>query len=147
MNINMTKKFQTFITSILIAALLGLTGCATTFSFSDLQITGTAAVATRAALYLIPANHRAVIKHWMFYIASTSRTLSGDPTPEALKTLLLNSIPTNVRAEFPELENNLIPAVVDVYKLLYNQFSYDHTKLLKILNDIATGIEVVASQP
>lgn len=121
-----------------------LASCAT-YQFTDLQITGAATLAARGALAVVPSANKAAVKNYMFYIATTVRTLSGDATPQQLSDLLLNSLPPDVKAQYPELVSVIIPAVVDVYSTFYNQFQTDHTKLLKILNDIATGIEAAAS--
>lgn len=131
-----------FISTIMAVALL--VGCATV-TFSDLQITGAATVGAKAALYAIPTAQKAAVKNWMFYIATKARTLSGNATPQELNDLLVSSIPANILTEIPELKAVVIPAIVDVYKTFYDQFSTNHTRLLQILNDIATGVEAAAA--
>ena len=123
-----------------------LAGCASNIQFTDLQITGAATAGTRVALMAIPEAKREPVRNWMFYIATRVRTLSGDATPQQLNDLLVGSIPQKDLDQIPELKSVIIPAVVSVYQVFYAKFSSNHTRLLQILNDIATGIEAAASQ-
>jgi hypothetical protein len=61
--------------------------------------------------------------------------------------MLVNAIPPQVREQYPEIENYIIPAVVTVYEEFYKKFSGDHKRLLQIINDIATGIEAASAPP
>lgn len=134
---------KTVIVSLICASMIG---CAS-IGFTDLQYTGGAAAAARTALLLIPSTKQDAVKNWMFFFASKLRTLSGDPTPGDLSNLLVNSIPQNVIAAIPELQTIIIPQIVAVYTGLYNQFKTDHGALIRILNDIAVGVEAVAAIP
>jgi outer membrane PBP1 activator LpoA protein len=129
---------------ILAGALLA--SCATSnIQFTDLQITGVAAAAGRGALLLVPQAKRDEVKNWMMFVATKVRTLNGG-TPQQLNDLLTQSIPANIQSQIPELGSLIIPAIVSTYSGFYSKFSSDHTRLVQILNDIATGVESAASQ-
>ena len=121
-----------------------IAGCKT--APTDTQITLASALAARVSFTLIPASHRQPVAGYMFYAGSVIYALTDSPTPDGLTQLLLNVVPANDLASFPEIKTLIIPAVVDVYTSYYNQYSGDHTKLLKILQDIASGVQSIAAQ-
>jgi hypothetical protein len=127
----------------IVAVALFLNGCAT-YQFTDLEITGAATLGARAALLAVPGNDQTSVKNWMMYIATRLRTLTGNPTAAELTDMLVSSIPPQYLTSLPELKTIVIPAVVDVYETLYQKYGAS-LGAIKILNDIATGVEAAAA--
>lgn len=112
--------------------------------FSDTQIVTAVSVATAVGLRPItPPERRTAIANYTDYYASLLYTVTGNPTPAQLTTLLTNAIPANVREQYPELVSFVVPIIVSNYELLYAK--YGANRAVQILNDIATGLEAGAS--
>lgn len=127
----MTKK----IISLLFAVVL--IGCATV---PDALITGAVDAGARFGITQVPLAQREAVRNWGYFAASSMRALVN-PTPADLQAALLAKIPASVLAAYPEIQNQLIPFIVDQYTTFYNQYSHNAATLTKILNDIALGLE------
>src|SRR5437762_10292054 len=125
----------------LVAASVVLASC--NFTVSNDQITSAVSIGTSAALHyaIKDTAKRTVIANYTQYIATVVRTVSGTPTPDQLTALITQSVPANVRANYPELLSLVAPVVVSAYQLAYDKYGADAQKLWPVLNAIALGLE------
>lgn len=125
--------------SIIIAGAI-LASC-TQQQFNDAAIIAGVTVATTTGLKMAvqdPAR-RTIIADYLDVYSTALRSITGNPTPEQLTTLINQFIPQNVKDQYPELVTFAIPLIVSAYKQAYDKWGKE--KAVTYLNDIATGIE------
>jgi uncharacterized protein YceK len=127
------------IAPVLAVALL-LSGCATVGQFTNTEVITAVAVATSVGLKQVPAAHKAAVISILNIVATDLGTLTSNPTPQQLGDLLTNSIPADIRAQYSEAITFVVPLVVANYQIAYDKYATNQTKLIQVLNDIATGI-------
>jgi len=121
-----------------------VTSC-TQQQFTDSAITAGIAVATTTGLKMAVSDpeRRTVIADYLGVYATALRTITGNPSPDQLTTLINQFVPQNIKDQYPELMTFAIPLIVSGYKQAYDRWGAQ--KAVLYLNDIATGIETGAS--
>jgi len=136
-----TKLASVVLALAVFTAPFALTTSCTQSQFNDSAIIAAVTVATTTGLKMAvqdPAR-RTVIADYLEVYSVALRSVTGNPTPEQLTTLINQFIPQNVKDQYPELVTFAIPLIVGAYKQAYDKWG--SAQAVKYLNDIATGIE------
>jgi predicted membrane-bound mannosyltransferase len=121
-----------------------ITPSCTQSQFNDAAITAAVTVATTTGLKMAvqDPSRRTVIADYLEVYSTALRSVTGNPTPEQLTTLINQFIPQNVKDQYPELVTFAIPLIVGAYKQAYDRWG--SAQAVTYLNDIAAGIEAGA---
>jgi len=130
---------------VVLTAPFAITTSCTQSQFNDAAITAGVTVATTTGLkFAVPdVGRRTVIADYLDVYSHALRSVTGNPTPDELTTLINQFIPQNVKDQYPELVTFAIPLIVSAYQQAYDRWGGE--KAVKYLNDIAAGIEAGAA--
>ncbi len=118
-----------------------LLGCAG--PLQNAAITTAVTVGATTGLRFVPASKRTAVANYSDYVATVLRTVTGTPTADQLTALINSSVPSSVKADFPELLQYLTPIIVGEYQRIYSQYasSGNAAAIVSALNAVAIGIE------
>ena len=141
-------KYITIYAACAALALASLTNsCSKTPEWvNETTLTTAIAVGTKAGLTLVKNDeNRTRAADYISVGASALRAIAVAPTPQGLTELINSYIPENVKTDYPEVIGFVVPIVVSQYKSFYDQYSGNNEKLIKILGDIANGLDAGAA--
>ncbi len=128
-------------TLAIIALCSVLLGCGSTTVNDQLIINGVS-VATSTGLSVIKdANQRHVIANLLQGYAPGLRTITDNPTPSQLAALIDQYTPDNIKAQYPAAVAFATPLVINAVETAIAHYGTNGASIVKIVNDVATGLE------
>ena len=127
---------------ILIATIccFGLFGCG---GVNDQLIINGVSVATSTGLSVVKdAAQRHIIANLLQGYAPGLRTITNNPTPEQLKVLIDQYTPQNIKDQYPAAVAFATPLVINAVETALAAYGKDNATVIKIVNDVATGLEI-----
>jgi hypothetical protein len=129
---------------ISLAIVLVLNACATgPIQLTDQTVTAAVSFGTLEGLKLAikEPTKRTVLANYVSVYATALRSITGNPTPDALIAALNQFIPASVRTNFPELEAIVTPVITSLYSQAWAKWGNNAAKIYLVLNAIAAGLE------
>ena len=109
---------------------------------NDQLIINGVSVATSTGLSVIKdAAQRHMIANLLQGYAPGLRTLTDNPTPAQLATLIDHYTPAEIKAQYPAAIAFATPLVINAVETAIAKYGTDTASVVKILNDVATGLE------
>ncbi len=128
-------------TLAIIALCSVLLGCGSTTVNDQLIINGVS-VATSTGLSVIKdVNQRHVIANLLQGYAPGLRTITDNPTPAQLAALIDQYTPENIKAQYPAAVAFATPLVINAVETAIAHYGTNGASIVKIVNDVATGLE------
>src|SRR6267154_6376758 len=122
------------------AALLGCGG--TTGGVNDQLIVSGVSVATSTGLSVIKnSEQRHMIANLLQGYAPGLRTITNNPTPAQLSSLIDQYTPANIKEQYPQVVAFATPLVINAVQTAIAHYGTNTASVVKIVNDVATGLE------
>ncbi len=135
---------RTQLLSIITAGAL-LASCGTGGINDQLIINGVS-VATSTGLSVIKdATQRHVIANLLQGYAPGLRTITNNPTPAQLAALIDQYTPQNIKDQYPAAVAFATPLVINAVETAIAHYGTNTASIVKIVNDVATGLETGSS--
>lgn len=120
---------------------LGLIGCQT--GVNDQLIINGASVATSTGLSLIKdANVRTTVRNCLQGYAPGLRTISNNPTAAQIAAMIDQYTPASVKTEYPQVIAFATPLITNAVLTALETYGHSNADVVKIVNDVATGLEI-----
>ncbi len=131
---------KTFTTLILFAFVLG---CSQISNVNDQLIINGVSVATSTGLSVIhDANQRHVIANLLQGYAPGLRTITSNPSANDLAVLIDQYTPQNIKEQYPAAVAFATPLVINAVLNAIAHYGTQGASVAKIVNDVATGLEL-----
>ena len=135
-------KTKLLAATILCAAMLG---CSQS-GLNDQLIIGAVSVATSTGLSQVKDDaQRHMIANLLQGYAPGLRTITDNPTPAQLAALIDQYTPANIKAEYPAAVAFATPLVINAVEAALAHYGASQANVIKIVNDVATGLELGAA--
>lgn len=132
------KKYIAVI--VLCAALLG---CGTGGGVNDQLIINGVSIATSTGLSVVKnAEQRHMIANLLQGYAPGLRTITSNPTPAQLSALIDQYTPADIKEKYPQAVAFATPLVINAVETAIAHYGTNTASIVKIVNDVATGLEI-----
>lgn len=129
------KKLQ-----VLLLSSLFLFGCQT--GIDDALIISGVSVATSTGLSVVKdVNQRHMIANLLQGYAPGLRTITNNPTPAQLAALIDQYTPADIKTNYPQAVAFATPLVINAVETAIAHYGTNTASVVKIVNDVATGLE------
>jgi len=129
--------------AVLFAGCLAIapSGCSTS-GVNDALITNGVSVAVSTGLSTIHnAEQRHVIANLLQGYAPGLRTITDNPTPAQLATLIDQYTPANIKEQYPQAVAFATPLVINAVETALAHYGTSQAAIIKVVNDVALGLE------
>ena len=107
----------------------------------QLIINGVSVAVSTGLSVIHSSEQRHLIANLLQGYAPGLRTITNNPTPNDLAMLIDQYTPENIKAEFPQAVAFATPLVINAVETAIAKYGHDQAAVIKIVNDVATGLE------
>ena len=119
-----------------------LIGCGGGEVNDQLIINGTSIAVSTGLAQVKNAEQRHMIANLLQGYAPGLRTITSNPTPDQLAQLIDQYTPADIKEKYPEAIAFATPLVVNAVETALSTFGKNNANVVKIVNDVATGLEL-----
>jgi hypothetical protein len=119
-----------------------MVGCSTGVN-DQLIINGTSVAVSTGLSVIKDANQRHMIANLLQGYAPGLRTITNNPTPAQLATLIDQYTPSDIKEKYPQVVAFATPLVINAVETAIATYGGGNTAtVIKVVNDVATGLEM-----
>ncbi len=118
-----------------------LIGCGSTTINDQLIINGVSVATSTGLSQIKDATMRHTIANLLQGYAPGLRTITSNPTPAQLAALIDQYTPENIKDQYPAAVAFATPLVINAVETAIAHYGTNGTSIVKIVNDVATGLE------
>jgi len=130
--------------AVLFAGCLAISpaGCSGPQGVNDQLIINGVSVAVSTGLSTIKnAEQKHMIANLLQGYAPGLRTITSDPTPAELATLIDHYTPDNIKQQYPQAVAFATPLVINAVETAIAHYGTSTAAVVKVVNDVAVGLE------
>ena len=119
-----------------------LVGCGGGEVNDQLIINGTSIAVSTGLAQVKNTEQRHMIANLLQGYAPGLRTITSNPSAEQLAQLIDQYTPADIKEKYPEAIAFATPLVVNAVETALSTFGKNNANVVKIVNDVATGLEI-----